>query len=192
MRNGVNNRKGGGKAQTMNRVRSAAQIFEKHGDDIHTIIRFNVKDNALADDVFQEFFLSIMNNSIPASIKDIKGYLYRAVTNDIIDVARRTKNARERIQRYAECRRYSIIQDDPENIVIQAEETEQMFRVIERQLPRCEAQAIIQRFRHDRDISQTAKAMKVKKRTISRYLCVALKKIRQLLREKEGEDNGFL
>ncbi|MCK4784369.1 MAG: RNA polymerase sigma factor [Desulfobacteraceae bacterium] len=174
-------------AEIQTKVKLATEIFAEHGDEILAIIRFNVNDKSRADDIFQDFFLSIVYQPLPEGIQNVKGYLYRAAINDVIDAARRTKSYQARIHRYAEYRKYSIIHEDPENIVLQAEERQKMIQLIERQLPPREAEAVLQRYGHDCDIGNAAKRMRVTKRTFSRYLCIGLKKIRQILRESKGE-----
>jgi len=172
------------KADVQERVGRASVIFEEHGDEIRATIQFLVSDRSKVDDIFQDVFLAIVDKPIPPDIQNPKGYLYRAIVNDIIDMARRTKSYRGRIQRYAECRKYSIINNDPDNIVIQAEEREKMIELIERQLPPREAEAVIKRYGNDISIGDAARKMHVNKRSFSRYLCLGLKKIRQFLHEE--------
>jgi len=171
-------------ANVQERVSQASAIFTEHGDAIRAIIQFHVSDKSKVDDIFQDLFLAIVDKPIPSDVQNLKSYLYRVITNDIIDMARRTKNYRGRIQRYAERRKYSIINNDPENIVIQAEEREKMIELIERQLPPREAEAVIKRYGNDISIDDAARKMHVNKRTFSRYLCLGLKKIRNFFREE--------
>jgi len=185
-RNKINVR-GGQNANIRKRVEQAAEIFEKHGDVIRAMIRFQVSDESKVDDIFQDLFLSVVEKPIPADMQNIKGYLYRAITNDVIDVARRTRSYRDRVSRYAESRERSTSQEEPQNTVVQAEEIQKLFQLIEGQLPPCEAEAVIQRYRYDHDTACAAEQMRVDARTVSRYICVALKKIRQFIRENQGD-----
>jgi len=169
------------------RVGLAAEIFEKYGDEIRAIIHFNVKDKSKADDIFQEFFVSIVHKPIPTDIQDIRAYLYRAVTNDVIDVSRQVKNHRDHIQKYAECRKYFVIEKNPQDTAIQVENTKKMFRLIESHLPTREAEAVVQRYGHGLNTKDTAERMQVNKRIVSRYLSAALKKMRQYVPENENE-----
>src|SRR4030043_2237982 len=70
------------------RVGLAAEVFDRYGDKIRAIIHFNVKDKSREDDIFQEFFMSIIRKPIPSNIQDITAYLHKAVANDVIDVSR--------------------------------------------------------------------------------------------------------
>lgn len=175
------------RTEVRKRVGLAAEIFDRYGDEIRTIIHFNVKDKSKADDIFQEFFVSIVRKPIPTDIKDIRAYLYRAVTNDVIDVSRQTKCHRDRIQKYAECRKYFVISEDPQDTAIQVENTKKMIQLIESHLPKREAEVVVQRFGHGFSTTDTAEKMQVDKRIVSRYLSAALKKMRQYIPENEDE-----
>jgi RNA polymerase sigma factor (sigma-70 family) len=178
---------GGNRAEIRERVGLAAEVFDRYGDEIRAIIHFNVKDKSTADDIFQEFFVSIVRRPIPADIDDIKAYLYRVVTNDVIDTSRHTKNCQGHIERYVERRRYRIVQEDPEDVVIQAEEAEKMFRLIESRLPEREAEVVVQRFGNGLSTTDAAERMHVNKRSVSRYLSMAMKKMRRFIPEN-GDD----
>ncbi|MHC4207509.1 MAG: RNA polymerase sigma factor [Planctomycetota bacterium] len=169
------------------KVRLAAEIFDRYGDEIRAIIHFNVKDKSKADDIFQDFFVSIVRKPIPPDIEDIKAYLYRAVTNDVIDVSRQKKCHQDHIKKYAECCKHFII-EDPENIAIQMESTKKMFQLIETRLPKREAEAVLQRYGQGFSTTDTAKKMHTDKRIVSRYLSLALKKMREFVPENEDND----
>ena len=164
-----------------NRVRSAAEVFAKYGNQIRAIIRFHLKDKSRADDVFQEFFVSLVHNPIPPHITDVEAYLYRALTNDVIDVWRQASNYRNGVQEYAESHRYDVIQDDPQSNFIQVEATKDMFRLIESRLPKCEAAVLWQRVGNGLNASDTAKRTNIDKRSVVRYLSLARKKMAKLI-----------
>lgn len=170
------------------RVGLAAEVFDRYGDEIRAIIHFNTKDKSKVDDIFQDFFVSIVRKPIPPDIEDIKGYLYRAVTNDVIDVSRQKKCHRDHIKKYAECRKHFLIAEDPQNIAIQVESTKQMFQLIETRLPRREAEAVLQRYGRGYSTKDTAKKMQVDKRIVSRYLSLALKKMREFVPKNEDDE----
>ena len=175
------------RTEVRKRVGLAAEIFDRYGDEIRAIIHFNVKDKSRAEDIFQEFFVSIVRKPIPTDIQDIRGYLYRAVTNDVIDTSRQIKKRRDRVQKYAECRKYFVISEDPQETAIQAENTKKMFQLIENHLPKREAKVLIQRYGQGFSTTDTAERMQVDKRIVSRYLSAALKKMRQYVPENEDE-----
>ena len=160
-------------------VNIAAKVFGEYGDFIYAVIRCKVRNKAQADDLFQDFFLSLVFKPPPPNIQNIKGYLYRAVTNDILDAARRVEKYQTRIDRYAECLKYTATEDSPENVLIETEETNKMFKLIERHLKRTEAQAIILRYRNHYKIKDVAKKMAINDNTAWRHISKGLRKIRR-------------
>ena len=167
-------------------VDRAAEIFSKYGDFILAVIRYQAGNDVQADDLYQDFFLSLVSNPIPAHIQNIKGYLYRTITNDIVDAARRVEKYHTRMHKYAERLAYSINKNTPENALIEEERLDKMFALIEGRLPRSEAQAITSRFRDNFGIKEVAKQMHVNNRTVSRYISAGLSKVRQFLSVKKG------
>ena len=169
------------------RVGLAAEVFDRYGDEIRAIIHFNVKDKSKADDIFQEFFVSIVRKPIPSGIQDIRAYLYRAVTNDVIDVSRQIKCHQDHIQKYAECRKHFVIPEDPQDTALQTENTQKMFYLIENRLQKREAEVVVQRYGQGLSTTDTAEKMNVNKRIVSRYLSIALKKMREFVPKKEDD-----
>jgi RNA polymerase sigma factor (sigma-70 family) len=168
-------------------VDRAAEIFSQYGDFIRTVIYYHVENDAQADDLFQDFFFSLVSKPIPANIQNVKGYLYKAITNDIVDAVRRVEKYKTRIGKYAECFNYSVNNNRPENALIEIEQTNEMFRLIEGWLRHSEAQAITLRYRNSYNIKEVAKKMHVNNRTISRYISAGLSKVRQFLTLKQGD-----
>jgi len=169
----------------MSKVAHAEKVFSQHADFIRSILRFRVGDEDLANDLFQDYFLSLVAKPIPKNVQNIKSYIYRAIANDTFDAVRRVERYHGRIQRYAEKKENSINIERPENALIEKEETEKLFGMIERLLPVSESKAIALKFRNDHSVGQVARKMGVNKRSVSRYISVGLKKIRQYLSEKE-------
>lgn len=165
-------------------VDTAADVFDKYGDFVRAVIRHNVGNTPRADDLFQDFFLSLIHRPIPPDVRNIRAYLYRAITNDIRDATRRTKNYRKHIRIYAKPANYFINNKTPENASIEVEEINRMCALIERQLPRREAQAVIARYGNNCDIKEIAAEMDVDYRTVARYISKGLKKIRQFFAAK--------
>ena len=81
-------------------VNAAAKLFTKHGSYIRTVIRYHVKDENQEDDLFQEFFLSLIVNPLPAGVRNIKPFLYRTITNRIIDATRQVENYKKHKNNY--------------------------------------------------------------------------------------------
>ena len=152
------------------------------------VINFHVKDHALAEDIFQDFFFSFMSKPVPKDINNVKMYLFRAITNDIIDAKRRIERYRTHLNRYAELENSVCEKNNPENTAIRIEEIQKMFESIEKHINRCEAHAITLRYRNGYSINEVAGRMRIKPRSVSRYLSIGINKIRQVILHREKSD----
>ena len=173
------------KSSAPSNVDRAAEIFSKYGDFILAVIRYQVGNDVQADDLYQDFFLSLVSRPIPAHIQNIKSYLYRAINNDIVDAVRRVEKYQNRMQKYAEGLDFFINKNTPENALINKEEINKMIKLIEGRLPHSEAQAIKERYICNLTIKEIAEKMCVNTRTVSRYICEGLSKVRQFFNSKK-------
>jgi RNA polymerase sigma factor (sigma-70 family) len=174
------------RSELSHNVDRAAELFSEYGDFIFAVILNQVGNDGQANDLYQDFFLSLVSRPISADIQNIKSYLYRAITNDIIDAARRAEKYKTLMHKYAECLDYSINNSSPGNALIKTEEINKTFKLIGGQLPRSEAQAITFRLRDNFSIKEVAKRMHVNSRTVSRYISSGLSRVRIFLNNKKG------
>jgi RNA polymerase sigma factor (sigma-70 family) len=170
----------------LSNVEHAARIFSEYGDFILAVIRYQCGDHAQADDLLQDFFLSLVSKPVPADIRNVKGYLYRAITNDIVDAARRVQKYRALMHKYAESVDYAVNKNTPENALVETEEMNKTLKLIERCLPHSEAQAITLRYRENCDIQEISKKMRINNRSVSKYISAGLRKIRRFWPIKQG------
>ncbi len=177
---------GRNKTEVHKRVGLAAEVFGKYGDEILAVIRFNVDDQSRANDIYQDFFVSLVRKPIPPHIQDVRGYLYKAVTNDVIDSSRQTRNRQNNAQKYAYIHKHCISQKNPQDLMIHEEETERMLRLINNHLPKREASVFLRRCSDGLNTADTAKKLSLTKRTVSRYLSIAMKKIRHIMPKNSG------
>ena len=166
-------------------VSAAQHIFEKHGDFIRRIIRFHLCNKPEADDLFQDLFLFLVSKPLPEDIHDIQSFLYRVITARAIDRFRYENRIKVLISKYAQKR--ELTREFQEDSLVEAEEAERMFSLIQKHLPRNEALVITLRYKYGFDISETAKKMGVKPRSVSHYLSTAISKIRCVLKDKYEE-----
>ncbi len=169
------------KTGTEERVRRAEDIFETYGDEIRAMISLNVEEQSMADDIFQNLFLSVIHSPIPAGIDRIESYLYRVITNDVIDETRKTKGYHNLVRRYGRHNKRRMSQEPADNDVIEVEDARKMLQLIERQLPSREAEAILRKHVYGKDIGDGAREMNVDGRTFTQYLTRGKKRIRQLI-----------
>ncbi|KKL51341.1 hypothetical protein LCGC14_2296450 [marine sediment metagenome] len=163
------------------KIESANEIYEKHGEFIREVIHANIQDKSLAEDIFQDFYLSLVSKPVDPIHPSIRGYLYRAIKNDIIDSFRRIKAYGNRLERYAgHHNRPSAKVATPEEIASAKEETKSLFAIVEKNLNGVEANAIKLRYNKGYDTGETATIMKIKKRSVSRYTSIGVGKLRLL------------
>lgn len=70
--------------KTVQNMKLASEIFEEHTDTIRAVIAFSVNDKSKIDDIFHDFFLSLVRRPIPRRVQNIRAYLRRAIKNDVI------------------------------------------------------------------------------------------------------------
>jgi len=162
-------------------VNAAEKLFTEHGSYIRTVIRYHVKNENQVDDLFQDFFLSLLTNPLPADIRSIKGFLCRMITNRIIDATRREENYKKHKNNYMKYLNNPIYKKTPEQVVIDAEETNRMFELIKMRLRRSEAQAITFRYRNNYNFKKIAKIMNVDSDSAKKYIIRGLAKMRCFL-----------
>ena len=135
-----------------------------------------------AEDLFQDFFLSLVSNPLPRDIQNIESYLYRAITNDIVDATRLTKKYQNCLYEYAERYNHPRSQKTPEKVVLEVEEANRIFELVEKQLPLTEAQAVCFQYREGLSAKKIAEKMSVCSATARGYVSEGLSRIRRLLR----------
>lgn len=165
---------------------TASQIFNDYGDFIKKVICSQIQDEDQAEDLFQNFFLSLVSNPLPGDIQNIEAYLYKAITNDIADATRLTKKYQNCLYEYAECYNHPRSQKTPEKVVLEVEEANRVFEIVEKQLPHTEAQAVRFQYRDGLDAKEMAEKMSVKNKTIRGYVYEGLSRIRRLLKDIEA------
>ncbi len=172
-----------------NNVGTATQVFTEYRDFIHMVIYSQVKNKSRADDLFQDFFISLVSKPIPHNVKNIKSYLYRAISNDIVDTQRHIERHKEQIKKYRERCNFSINNTEPENALIKDEQLNKMFDLIRGRLTSSQSQAIALRYGTNHTIKEVAEKMGVKSTSVSRYICTGLRRMRQSFNLKRGNDS---
>ena len=162
-----------------NNVGTATEVFAEHRDFIHMVVYSQVKNKSHADDIFQNFFLSLVSTPIPHNVKNIKSYLYRAICNDIVDTQRQAERYNAQIHKYKERCDFSINNTEPENALIREEQLNKMLNLIKGRLTSSQSQAIALRYGTNHTVKEVAEEMGVKCTSVSRYICTGLRRIRQ-------------
>jgi len=163
-------------------VRAATEVFNTHSGFIRAVIRFQAHNKSEEDDLFQEFFLVLIRKPLPVNVRNIRGYLYRAIVSHILDSARMRENYRRIMRDYVEKTGISINNCPAGNVFIEdAEEKDAVVAHFVRYLQEREAQAFVMRYRDNFSIGEIAVRMDVNVRTVSRYLSDGLRRLRETL-----------
>lgn len=175
-----------GQAETHQRVCSAAEVFSRYSSQIRAIIAFHLDDKSKIDDVFQQFFISLVYNPIPAHIQKVEKYLYKALANDVIDACRQANQYRESLQKYAEQHRYDKAAEDPQDKVLQVEATKDMFQLLEKRLSKLQAEVVWQHYGKGLSRTDTATKTNLDEGKVIRYISLARKKMRKFIPQHIG------
>jgi RNA polymerase sigma factor (sigma-70 family) len=167
-----------------NNVDKAHKVFAEHSNFIRAVISRQVKSEDQADDIFQNFFLSLVQKPVPEDVRDVKSYIYKAIINDIVDAARRVERYQALVHRYSEQLNFSAYIIIPETALSIREETDKILELISGRLRRSEFQAITLRYGNCTDTNEVAEKMSVTSGTVRRYISVGLAKVRKLLMTK--------
>jgi len=169
------------------RVAAAAKIFDDHGGFIRIVIRSQVQDEDLAEDLFQDFFISLISKPLPRGLRNIKGYLYRAITNDIVDATRRMMKYRAYMRKYAECPNRPDRQKTPRETLQETEQAQMVLELIKNRLRCTEAEAVSLRYLESHEVKEIAKTMGVANATARAYVNGAIDRIRRLSLDTETQ-----
>lgn len=175
--------------ETRRSVDLATQIFIEHEPAIRAMIRRHAGNKDEEDDIYQNLYLSLVCNPVPVPLANTLAYLNTVIKNDIIDAARRRKSYQEMISRYAVSRIRDETETDPQVVVMREEEMQQIAEFVESSLPAHEARAVAERYGYGHTTTDAAKRMSVKERTVSRYLCIGLRRIRQAVAGLDIEES---
>ena len=160
------------------------KIFAEYGEFILSVIRAKIRDSEVVDDLFQDFFLSLVRRPLPDDIKNIKAYLYHCITNDVIDYTRRTKY--KKLETSYDQLQYAIVADaEAENVLSNKEQAGKIYNLIDRKLPSSESTAVKLRYKENQDISEIAEHMNITKRSVARYVSSGLRTIREYVIDHE-------
>lgn len=177
---------------TEEQIQSAEQLFSQFDSYISSVIRYFVRDECEREDIYQELFIYFVRKPLPEDVRNVKGFLYRVIADRVKDRKRKQARYHKRLEKYADITGpVSEEADAPLTDFLQKERMDRVLSVAKQYLTENEATAVMLRYKNDYDISETAKRMKVQPKTVSRYICVGLKKIRMVIQKMErAQDEG--
>ena len=164
----------------------AEAIFAEHDRVIRAMIRRHTDDPDEQEDIYQNLYLTLVCKPVPCPTTNVLGYLDRVIRNDVIDAVRRRRKYADVLSTYAEGLPSRTV-GRPEDALVREEQYRQVRTCIQ-SLPQHEATAVVERFERQRSIGETARHMGLKERTISRYVSVALSRIRESLQRRQSRE----
>lgn len=170
-------------------VKSAGRIFNEYGDFIYNVIYNQVKDEHLAKDIYQNYFLSLVSKPIPDSTRNVKAYIYQTIKNDIIDTIRRTQRYRKMIEKYVHSLEKNEKNFNSRNALMYGVKDGKLLKRAWRVLDPRETKAVNLRFRKHHSPKEVANIMNVSVDTAYKYVCSGLRKMRKFVSERIGEEN---
>ncbi|MGD0573701.1 MAG: sigma-70 family RNA polymerase sigma factor [Sedimentisphaerales bacterium] len=172
-------------------VQRAMAIFFEHYDFIRAVIRCKIKDESGAEDLLHNFFLSLVSRPIPAEVQDIKGYIYRAITNDVTDHVRSIKKYQAMTQKYANSNKIIVNNKPPLDALIEKEQTARMIELIRDRVTKSEFKAIASIYCDDLPLKEAADRLNINDRSVVRYISTGLRKVKRFLAfAQEVEDDS--
>jgi RNA polymerase sigma factor (sigma-70 family) len=175
-----------------NNIDSVAKLLAEHGEFIYRVALNKTNDKNAADDLVQNFLLSVISNPIPHYIENVKSYIYKAIVNDNLDSIRKIKGAEAFFKKYCKNSNFLIHNDDSQNAYNREEWVSKIFAIMSNELTSFELQAIKLKYKDECSIEDIAKKMNIKKASVSKYICVGLKKIKKVFEQKWGNYDNWL
>jgi DNA-directed RNA polymerase specialized sigma24 family protein len=141
------------------------------------------------EELFQDFFLFLVSKPIPDYVQNIKGYICRALTNDIHDFfgsRRVTARSAEAICGHAEI---CFTGEDRIADLYGSGHGGALFRLAEKRSPPYLARTFPPAFREQCNIREISARIGVPPRAVSVYLSKAVKYVRECV-ERDGDQAG--
>ena len=172
-------------------VQRAAAIFLEYGDFIRAVIRHKINDEGKVEDLFHNFFLSLVSRPVPEEVKDVKSYIYKAIINDIADHIRYLGRYHAMTHKCADYSKLTVNNRPPEDALIVKEQAALMIKLIRERVTKNEFKAIASRYSDDMSIKEAAEKMGINNRSISRYVSTGLRKVKRFLAvlQEAGNDS---
>jgi RNA polymerase sigma factor (sigma-70 family) len=165
----------------INPVEYAAQIIYENEGFIRWVIRRQNNTTASEDDLFQDFYLKLIANPVPEDVKNIKGYLYKALINHLAISYHHTSMYEKKIEKFRKKSKNSVHKFDPTRALLIREEMNKMCEFIKEISPGQRYVAITLRYRDGCSIQEVADKMGLQYSSVKKYISIGLRKVRKCL-----------
>ncbi len=173
-------------------VEAAYRVYVEHGGFVRRLLSSLAPSEDVAEDIYHDLFLSLVGKALPEGITNTKGYLYKAVVHSVFTSKRRAITTDSNTKRYSmefyrRIHESNVNNRSPLDALIEKEDHDRVFERIEAILPETEATAIKRRFGEGDSRTDVARGMGVNPNTVSVYVSLGLKKLRNSLRKSKTE-----
>ncbi len=173
-------------------MKAAEKIFAEHGDFIYQVICYKLADKSLADDIYQDFFITLSANPVSLEGPQLKGYLYKTIVYDVLNATRRVQTYQKKVDKFSEYCNSGVHKSDPGSayIVDSEEKMEELMRKAWSDIPPAQKQAISLRYIEGHSNAEVAEKMKIDAGSVRNYINRGLKKIRKNMTNGREVKNG--
>ena len=163
-------------------LRSAIEIFVEHGKFIQTVIKCHVSDLHLRNDLYHDFFLTLIKRPLPKGLKNTRAYLYRMVCNEINDALRKEKAYRSNLYKH----NFEVIRESANSHKYsnhsEIEELTKVFEIVESNLSVHQSNVLKLKFQQKMTNSEIAEKLNVSSASVSVYCSNGLKKLKKIIK----------
>ena len=175
-------------------MKAAEKIFAEYGDFIYKVICYKLADKSIADDIYQDFFITLSANPVPVSLEgpQLKGYLYKTIVYDILNATRRVQTYQKKIDKFSEFCESEVHKSDPGSayIVDSEEQMDELMRKAWSDIPSAQKQAVSLRYFEGYSNAEVAEKMNIDAGSVRNYINRGLKKIRKNMTNGREVKNG--
>ena len=159
-------------------------IYRNNSVFIQKTIQFHLGHHQLEEDIFQAVFLRLLEKPIPKKeIVNQRAYLYRLVTNFIIDEFRRVNTYRNYVSKYSKIKSHKVQAEDFYKNIIQKDEIDFIMASLDDCLSPKIVRVLRMRYQRKYSLANIARVMFIKRKTVVKYTSIGLEKLRRFLND---------
>ena len=166
-------------AITPENIKAAEKIFAEHGDFIYRIICYKLADKSLAEDIYQDFFITLSANPIALEGPQLKAYLYKTIVYDILNATRRVQIYQKNIKKFSEYCDSGVHKSDPRSAYTVEDKMEEVMRKAWEDIPSAQKRAISLRYLEGYSNAEVAEKMNIDPGSVRNYINRGMKKLRE-------------
>ena len=151
-------------------------LFERYWEKLYRAANARLNDDAVAQDIVQEIFISLWNNAENATILNLEAYLFRAAKYKIANHIRNLKFTKEHLDILDGIATPGKSVNDIEYVEFE----KGIMQHVERLSPKCREVFTLSRFEHLSN-SEIAARLGLSKLTVEKHISNALKELRSHL-----------